>query len=156
MKKINVIFGCALFVLLFTGCSKSNNANLESSPDNIIQAEQTENETVVSGPEQAEVGTNDLLYKEYQSGEKFFEGIATIAKTDILRIVNEPEKVVVLYNDEVQEIIDFKNDDIKVEIPNEGNYCFLVMGKNEEVVDITNVVKGETIAPEGTGVIPLK
>lgn len=99
--------------------------------------------------------TDDLLYREYQSGEHFFAGVVHIAESDVLSLVSNPVKIIVLYNDELFSEIDFINTDMTIEMPKDGNYCFLAASEENEIIDITSIVRGEAIIPEGNGVIPL-
>lgn len=100
--------------------------------------------------------TDDLLYREYQTGEKFFAGVATISKSDILNLISNPNQILVLRNGELQNEIAFSNADITVEISNDGIYCFLATNESKEVIDITSIVNGESVASEDNGVIPLE
>jgi len=148
------ILSCFLCVLMFTGCSNAivDEDTAVTEKERIIQITDEEKSADANI---AESDTNDLLYREYQLGTKFFAGVANIAESDVLSLVSNPTKIAVLYNDELYKEIDFKNTDIIIEIPKDGNYCFLVVDENDEITDITSVVVGEAVVSEDSGVIPL-
>lgn len=142
-----------LFILMLVGCNNNTIVDEEISSlekGEIIQAKNEEKENVVNATE-----SDDLLYREYQSGENFFAGVVLIKESDVFNMVNNPVKIVVLYNGELYQEMDFKNVDMTIEIPKDGNYSFLVVDENNEIVDITSIVTGEAVVPEGNGVIPL-
>lgn len=152
MKKI--ILSCFLCAFIFSGCGNNTAAENTVVTENgkLIQ---TTDEGKSADANISESDTNDLLYREYQTGTKFFAGVANIAKSDVLGLVSNPAKIAVLYNDELYEEIDFVNTDITIEIPRDGNYCFLAADENGEITDITNIVAGEAIVPEDSGAVPL-
>lgn len=145
MKKI--ILSCLLCVLMFTGCSN----DIVAEDTSITKKE----EIIQTTDEENSADTNDLLYREYQSGTKFFAGVIHIAESDVSNLVSAPTRIAVLYNDELYEEIEFTNTDITIEIPKDGNYCFLVVDEDDEITDITDIVTGEATVPEEGGVIPL-
>lgn len=152
MKKI--ILSCLLCVLMFTGCNNDIVAEDTSitKKEEIIQTTDEENSADTNI---VESDTNNLLYREYQSGTKFFAGVIHIAESDVSNLVSDPTRIAVLYNDELYEEIEFTNTDITIEIPKDGNYCFLVVDEDDEITDITDIVTGEATVPEEGGVIPL-
>lgn len=152
MKKI--ILSCFLCAFIFGGCSN------DIADENTVVIEkrkiiQTTDEGKSADENISESDINDLLYREYQSGTKFFAGVVNIAESDVLSLVSNPTKIAVLYNDELYDEIDFVNADITIEIPRDGNYCFLAADENGEITDITNIVAGETIVPEDSSAILL-
>lgn len=152
MKKM--ILSCFLCILMFTGCSNDivdeNTAVTEKGK--IIQTtdeEKSADENIV------ESDINDLLYREYQSGTNFFAGVVNIAEADVLKLVKNPTKIAVLHDDKLYKEVEFTNIDITIEIPKNGNYCFLAVDENKEITDITSIVVGEAVVSEDGGVVPL-
>lgn len=154
MKKMVLSCFSFLFVLMLVGC---NNTIVDEETSSVEKMEiiQTVNEEKSDDANATESDIDDLLYREYQSGKKFFSGVALIEESDILSLVSDPIKIVVLYNDKLFNEIDFTNVDITIEIPEDGNYCFLIVNEQNEITDITNIVTGEAVISEGSEAIPL-
>lgn len=154
MKKMVLSCFSFLFILMLVGC---NNTIVDDETSSVEKGEiiQTVNEEKSDDANATESDIDDLLYREYQSGKKFFAGVALIEESDVLSLVSNPIKIVVLYNGKLFNEIDFTNDDMTIEIPEEGNYCFLVVNEQNEITDITNIVTGEAVISEGSEVIPL-
>lgn len=142
-----------LFILMLVGCNHNTIVDEETSSlekGKIIQTKNEEKSNDVNVTE-----SDDLLYREYQSGENFFAGVALIKASDVFGMVSSPVKIVTLYNGELYREMDFANADVTIEIPKDGNYSFLVVNEKNEIVDITSIVIGEAVVPEGNGVIEL-
>lgn len=92
---------------------------------------------------------DDLVYKEYSLGEKFHSGEITISKETILSATKEPRTVVVYFNDEIYEAIDYNGADIQIDLTNHGMYCFMIVNKDNESVDITSQVQGTSYSESG-------
>lgn len=121
-------------------------------------AEELEDETVTDkvSSNSNDSDISDLLYRDYKSGKKFFAGgEVTIEKSNLLNLVDEPKAIIVLYNGETLCEIDYTDSDITLETPKEGNYCFLAVNGDEEIIDITNIVNGITIFSVGDNILQL-
>ena len=129
-----------------------NDIDIKTVADEIHSIQEIEEDEET---DKIENDTDDLVYREFEYGENFFVGEATIYKTDILNLVVSPIKIMILYNDELVEEIDFTNTDITIEIAKEGNYCFLAVDENGETTDITSIVNAEATGVEGSDVILL-
>lgn len=152
MKKI--ILFCFLCALMLVGCSNAV-VDEDTSAVEKEQIIQTTDEEKSDDANIVESDTNDLLYREYQSGEHFFSGVAYIAESDVLSLVSNPVKIMILYNDGLFSEIDFTNTDMTIEMPKDGNYCFLAVNEENNIIDITSIVVGEAVISEDGGVIPL-
>ena len=99
---------------------------------------------------------NDLLYREYSLGKTVEAGTATITTADILSASDSPSQIVIFRNNEVWKILDYQGKDIKVDIPEDGNYCYMVADENKALWDITELVDMEVIGDMEDWIIPLE
>ena len=98
---------------------------------------------------------NDLLYREYSLGERVEAGTATITKADILSASDSPSQIVIFRDNEIWKTLDYQGEDIKLELPEDGTYCYMVADENKKLQDITELVDMETIGDVGDWIIPL-
>lgn len=154
MKKVILSCFSFLIVVMLVGC---NNTIVDEETSSIEKGEiiQTADEEKSNNVNVTESDIGDLLYREYQSGENFFAGVALIKKSDVLSLVSSPVKIMVLYNGKLVNEIDFTNADMTIEISEDGNYCFLAADEQNEITDITSIATGEAVISEGSEVIPL-
>lgn len=93
--------------------------------------------------------SNDLLYREYSLGEKFNAGEILISKETLLDITKNPDSVIVYFNDEILETISYSDDDIHIDLANDGVYCFVIIDKDGETIDITSQIQGTSYSEGG-------
>ena len=91
---------------------------------------------------------NEELYREYSLGENFNAGEILISKETLLDITKNPDSVIVYFNDEMLETISYSDDDIHIDLVNDGVYCFVIIDKDSKTIDITSQIQG-TSYPEG-------
>lgn len=126
----NKLFIAFTIIILFIGGCQINEKE--------VKAEQSVQETMDST-----IGvSDDLVYREYSLGEKFYPCEIVISKETLLSSIREPKTLIVYFNDEIRETIDYHDTDIQISLVNEGIYCFMVVNKNNETVDITSQVQG--------------
>lgn len=99
---------------------------------------------------------NDLLYREYSLGKRTEAGTATITKADILSACDSPSQIVIFRNNEIWKTLDYQGEDIKVNIPEDGNYCYMVADENKALWDITELVDMKVVGDMEDWFIPLK
>lgn len=99
---------------------------------------------------------NDLLYREYSMGKRVEAGTAIITKADILSASDSPSQIVIFRNNEIWKTLDYQGEDIKVDIPEDGNYCYMVADENKALWDITELVDMEVIGDMEDWIIPLE
>ncbi len=99
---------------------------------------------------------NDLLYREYSLGKTVEAGTATITTADILSASDSPSQIVIFRNNGIWKILDYQEEDIKVDIPEDGNYCYMVADENKALWDITELVDMEVIGDMEDWIIPLE
>ena len=56
----------------------------------------------------------------------------------------------------IWKILDYQGEDIKVDIPENGNYCIMVADENKALWDITELVDMEVIGDAEDWIIPLE
>lgn len=147
MNMKNKIWFLAVFVtlsLVANGC-RTNEIKEDKGQDfeNLIEQRQTE--TTASDS----VDSDDLVYKQYMLGEKFHAGEVIISKEILTNATEEPENIIVYFNDEVIEKIEYKDTDVQINLVDDGIYCFMVTGKDSEKVDITSQVQGISYSDGG-------
>ena len=59
-------------------------------------------------------------------GKRVEAGTATITKADILSACDSPSQIVIFRNNEIWKTLDYQGEDITVDIPEDGNYCYMV------------------------------
>lgn len=110
------------------------------------QAEQTE---------QAEV--DDLLYKEWEFRDDFLEkGSYTLYKDMLELQVPEPEKILLLCNGELLEMITYADTDIVIEIPKDGNYQLIAIDEAGNQTDVTMATAKEVKHADDSPILFLK
>lgn len=125
-----------LTMLCMSGCqSKEKKEEIYNSADAIESSEWDTNSVNT-------VFSDDLVYKEYSLGEKFDAGEVLISKELLLSITENPESIVVYFNDEMFETFNYNDNDISVDIEKEGTYCFVIIDTNGETTDITSKIQG--------------
>ena len=88
-------------------------------------------------------------------GERVEAGTATITKADILSASDSPSQIVIFRDNEIWKTLDYQGEDIKLELPEDGTYCYMVADENKKLQDITELVDMETIGDVGDWIIPL-
>ena len=129
MKKPFIFIGVGIFIII---------AALLVNVNDIKQPDKNSNSSKVSEISQSldlsydisDVAINNLVYRDYQLGRKEFGGTVTITKDSLLKLVKDPKKVVVIYNDQVYDTIFYDDRDIVVDFPMEGMYCYIAIDKN--------------------------
>lgn len=141
-SKLLIVF---TMVVLFIGGCQSNEKKEEVVQDANNYAESSKLETTSSNT----VLSNDLLYREYSLGEKFNAGEILISKETLLDITKNPDSVIVYFNDEILETISYSDDDIHIDLANDGVYCFVIIDKDGETIDITSQIQGTSYSEGG-------
>lgn len=150
MKKATFpAFGLLAGSLVFlSGCQAVSVPEVSSQPISEVSAR--ENTT-----QSENAFYNDLLYREYSLGERVEAGTATITKADILSASDSPSQIVIFRDNEIWKTLDYQGEDIKLELPEDGTYCYMVADENKKLQDITELVDMETIGDVGDWIIPL-
>ena len=89
-------------------------------------------------------------------GKRVEAGTATITKADILSDCDSPSQIVIFRNNEIWKTLDYQGEDITVNIPEDGNYCYMVADENKALLDITELVDMEVIGDMEDWFIPLE
>lgn len=152
-SKLFIVF--TMVVLFISGCQSSekkeevvqdaNNYTEEAVQDANNYSECSELETTSSNT----VLSDNLLYREYSLGEKFNAGEILISKETLLDITKNPDSVIVFFNDEMLETISYSDDDIHIDLVNDGVYCFVIIDKDGETIDITPQIQGTSYLEDG-------
>lgn len=141
-SKLFIVF--TMVILFISGCqSNEKKEEVVQEADNYAECselETTSSDTVLSG---------DLLYRKYSLGEKFNAGEILISKETLLDITKNPESVIVYFNDEMLETISYNDDDIHIDLVNAGVYCFMIIDKDGETIDITPQIQGTSYSEGG-------
>lgn len=125
-----------LTMLCMNGCqSEEKKEAIYNSADAIESSEWNTNSVNT-------VFSDDLVYKEYSLGEKFDAGEVLISKELLLSITENPESIVVYFNDKMFETFNYNDNDISVDIEKEGTYSFVIIDTNGETTDITSKIQG--------------
>ena len=150
MKKATFpAFGLLVSSLVFlSGCQAAAVPEVSSQPISEVSAR--ENTT-----QSENAFYNDLLYREYSLGERVEAGTAPITKADILSASDSPSQIVIFRDNEIWKTLDYQGEDIKLELPEDGTYCYMVADENKKLQDITELVDMETIGDVGDWIIPL-
>ena len=151
MKKATFpAFGLLVSSLVFlSGCQAAAVPEVSSQPVSEVSAR--ENTT-----QSENAFYNDLLYREYSLGKTVEAGTATITTADILSASDSPSQIVIFRNNGIWKILDYQEEDIKVDIPEDGNYCYMVADENKALWDITELVDMEVIGDMEDWIIPLE
>ena len=106
------------------------------------KTEPPELENMTDTDEQAEI--DDLLYKEWEFREDYFKkGSYTLNKDHLDVQVPHLEKILVLCNGELLEMIAYDGADVVIDIPNDGNFQFIAVDADGNLTDITHVTTAE-------------
>ena len=89
-------------------------------------------------------------------GKRVEAGTATITKADILSACDSPSQIVIFRNNEIWKTLDYQGEDITVNIPEDGNYCYMVADENKALLDITELVDMKVIGDMEDWFIPLE
>ena len=135
-SKLFIVF--TMVVLFISGCRSSEKKEEVVQDANNYAEYNEELETTSSNT----VLSDDLLYREYSLGE------ILISKETLLDITKNPDSVIVYFNDEMLETISYSDDDIHIDLVNDGVYCFVIIDKDSKTIDITSQIQG-TSYPEG-------
>ena len=141
-----VLFAGALVFL--SGCQTGADPEASSQPISGVSAQESQasSSSAQNEPRSVRENTtqtenafyNDLLYREYSLGKRVKAGTATITKADILSAC------------------DSQGEDITVDIPEDGNYCYMVADENKALWDITELVDMKVIGDMEDWFIPLE
>lgn len=135
---------CSVFLLVsilsfnLIGCVKNNETLPKSDLNNNVVSEeistQEENKTDVEDSQ-----TSDLLYREYNIGANMASGTVFISKEHINESTENPEAIIVFYNDEILESIPYEQENLTFNLDKSGWYGFFVLD-GKEMVDISEKV----------------
>lgn len=92
---------------------------------------------------------DDLVFREYPFGVKSYACEIMISKETLLNVVKEPKAVVVYFNDELLETINYNNADILIDLADDGIYRFMVVDKDGTSIDITSQIQGTSHSDSG-------
>lgn len=159
-----VLFAGALVFL--SGCQTGSDLEASSRPISEVSVQDTRApaSSVQYKPHPVRENTtqtentvyNDLLYREYSLGKRVEAGTATITKADILSACDSPSQIVIFRNNEIWKTLDYQGEDITVDIPEDGNYCYMVADENKALWDITELVDMKVIGDMEDWFIPLE
>lgn len=150
-KKILIMMLIVMFGL--TGC---NNNGLKSS-QNVSKhsTELSDKQDDVMNNLNATEGSADLLYREYQIGANMGEGKVICFKEIITDNAENPQAIVVFYNDSVKDVLPYKGNDLEYEIEKAGTYAFFVIEADKSLVDISGKIS-DFIDVDERELLPLK
>ena len=159
-----VLFAGALVFL--SGCQTGADPEASSQPISGVSAQESQasSSSAQNEPRSVRENTtqtenafyNDLLYREYSLGKRVEAGTATITKADILSACDSPSQIVIFRNNEIWKTLDYQGEDITVDIPEDGNYCYMVADENKALWDITELVDMKVIGDMEDWFIPLE
>lgn len=100
-----------------------------------------ENTPVVNSSEVDKSGLSDLLYRklEFNIGRAYTKEELSFHKCELVLKTNNPQKIIVVYNDEYLEEIAISEDVIKYEIKIPGWYGFYVEDEQGAFYDINEI-----------------
>ncbi|HJD40638.1 MAG TPA: hypothetical protein H9913_11485 [Candidatus Blautia stercoripullorum] len=153
-------------LVFLSGCQAGADLGVSSQPMSEVSAQETQASASSSQNEPRSVRENttrsenafynDLLYREYSLGKRVEAGTATITKADILSASDAPSQIVIFRDNAIWKTLDYQGEDIKVDIPEDGNYCYMVADANKALWDITELVDTEVIGDIEDWIIPLE
>ena len=159
-----VLFAGALVFL--SGCQTGADPEASSQPISGVSAQESQasSSSAQNEPRSVRENTtqtenafyNDLLYREYSLGKRVKAGTATITKADILSACDSPSQIVIFRNNEIWKTLDYQGEDITVDIPEDGNYCYMVADENKALWYITELVDMKVIGDMEDWFIPLE
>lgn len=126
--------GSAIIICL-AGCSAKNALAHSTKDKNEINTESVSSISIEdeSADKKQENQVDDLLYREYQIGSQRAAGSVFIPKDVVEENSENPEAVIIFYNDQILEIVPYEKEDLTVDLARSGWYCFCVLeGKNME------------------------
>lgn len=135
---------CIVFLLVsvlsfnLIGCVKNSETLPQSDLNNdIVNEEISSLEENKANRENSQ--TSDILYREYNIGTNMASGTVFIAKEHINESSENPEAIIVFYNDEILELIPYEQEDLTFNLNKSGWYGFFVLDR-KEMIDISEKV----------------
>lgn len=144
VRRIILLAMGVIFILGLYGCSTQN---MSADPETKKQEEDTSlSKNIKNQPSDVEEKNqkdhiNDLLFRKYNIGYSMPEGNIIIKKDEVLKITSNQEAVIVVfYNDQILETLQFEGEDLSYEIEKGGHYCFFVLNSDKTLTDISDAV----------------
>lgn len=137
-KKLSVFLLLSILSFNLIGCAKNNDTTPQSDSNKDVVNEEISNQNEnVTDKEDSD--TSDLLYREYNIGANMASGTVFISKEHINESTENPEAIIVFYNDEILESIPYEKEDLTFNLDKSGWYGFFVLD-GKEMVDISEKV----------------
>lgn len=119
-----------------------NNENEISKVEEVVLTEEIDNNSAYP--------SGDLLYREFSSGVELEKGSdILIERKNVTNALKNAIAVGIVLNGNVYKEIPLEEDDIEFVLEESGNYVFMAVNTDGEVVDITSIVKVEKSADGG-------
>lgn len=156
MRRKSVLMVLLVLSFSLTGCKNSNLENLESSKDDSKHSIETlaKQDDVIDNSNTIK-DSSDLLYREYQIGANMGEGKVICFKEIITDNTENPQAIVVFYNDSVKDVLPYEGKDVEYEIKKAGTYAFFVLEEDKSLVDISGKIS-DFIDADESEFLPLK
>ena len=156
MRSKSVLMVLLVLSFSLTGCKNSNLENLESSKDDSKHSIETlaKQDDVIDNSNTIK-DSSDLLYREYQIGANMGEGKVICFKEIITDNTENPQAIVVFYNDSVKDVLPYEGKDVEYEIKKAGTYAFFVLEEDKSLVDISGKIS-DFIDADESEFLPLK
>lgn len=101
-----------------------------------------------------EYETGDLLFREWQFRDDYFEkGSYTLYKDILETQVPNLDKILFIFNGELKETFDYCGLDVVIDVPEDGICQFIAVDKDGNKEDITPVSLGEVNCVEDNGIL---
>ena len=160
MRKKFIVSVIALSMILLCGCAKDNldEQILDNQANNTstVQNASFEVTNTNSSNNKEQPKLNDGVYRTYSLGTMLPSSTILNLNASFLRDnIENPTKTIIYLNGELYKTIEFSNEDEEIKLDESGNYWIVVMGNENNYVDITD--KLDYLVPsEGSGVLFLE
>jgi uncharacterized membrane protein len=137
-KKLSVFLLVSIMSFNLIGCVNNNDTSSQPDSNKDVVKEDVSNQTE-NVTDKEDSNTSDLLYREYNIGANMASGTVFISKEHINESSENPEAIVVFYNDEILESTPYEQEDLTFNLDKSGWYGFFVLD-GKEMVDISGMV----------------
>lgn len=119
-----------------------NNENEISKVEEVVWTEQIDNHSAYP--------SGDLLYREFSLGCELEKGTEVlIEKKQVANVLDNALAIGIVLNGEVYKEIPFEDADIQLKLEESGNYVFMAVNEEGEIVDVTFTIRAEKSADGG-------
>lgn len=137
IKKWHLFLLVSILSFNLIGCTKNNNTLPQSDLNKDAVEEIASQKENVTDNEDSQ--TSDLLYRQYNIGANIGAGSVIISKEHVNESSENPEAIIIFYNDEIIESIPYEKEDLTLNLDKSGWYGFFVLD-GKKMVDISEKV----------------